>query len=356
MTATGGFDENTRSTPGLLKKLIDQGPADLAARFVDGLSMHILNTQGGKVMAAESEAEQEEIICDSPHVQQLAMYLSDSLAAVRNEMIALITEGYHTGVDRLEAMMSTGNKGRQDRQEVKAAAQLEGSWETLKAHTRYLQLRARDGLDHATAADYVKRYAAYRVLKNTGVPAPSAANPAQFGDLEFPAVLLKDRPLLAKQSTKQNFKMDQADQAARFMSGLRAFVAEIDKQNDDLHRLQGPAQFSLTQMREELRREAGERRQPGQQRGAVAPASAPDLKRRALLMQKINDLYRVSLSVLAYAEVYKLKGDSFVPGLLKMRDGRLKDYGPSLAIQVAALFREMETLKTLQRRLEVHAG
>jgi hypothetical protein len=251
-------------------------------------------------------------------------------------------------------MVSSANKGGQDRQEIKAEAG--ESWETLKAHTQYLELRARQGLDHAAAAQYVKRYAEYRVLKETDIPAPIAADPTRFADLEFPAMLLKDRPLLAKNATKQNFKMEQSALAARFSEGLRDFVAEIDKQNDDLHRMQGPAQFSLNQMREELRREATERRQPGQQRGARAPASQPDLKRRALLMQKIGSLYRVSLSVLAYAEIYKLKGEAFVPGLLKLKDGSLKAYGPSLAIQIETLFKQMEAMKALHRRLEVHAG
>ena len=352
VTATGGFDENTRSNPGLLKKLLDHGPADLGARFVDGLSMHMLNTQGAKVMGAETEAEQEEIMRDSPRVQQLALYLSNSLAAVRNEMIALIADGYNTGVERLVTMMSAANKDSQERQAIKAEAG--DSWETLKAHTRYLEMRARNGLDHAAAADYVKRYAEYRVLKGTGIPEPLAANPARFADLEFPAILLKDRPLLARQATKQNYKQDQATQAAHFMEGLRAFVVEIDKQNDDLGRLHGPAQLSLNQMREELRRDAAERRQPGQQRGAMAHPI--DLKRQALLTQKIGSLYRLSLSVLAYAEVYKLKGEAFLPGLLKLKDGSLKAYGPSLSIQVETLFRQMEALKALHRRLEVHAA
>jgi len=85
-------------------------------------------------------------------------------------------------------------------------------------------------------------------------------------------------------------------------------------------------------------------------------ANPVDLKRQALLTQKINNLYRLSLSVLAYAELYKLKGQSFVPSLLKLKDGSLKAYGPSLAIQVETLFREMEAMKALHRRLEVHAG
>src|SRR5579859_5115499 len=314
VTTRGGFDENSRANPGLLKKLMDHGPAELGARFVDGLSMHMMNTQSSKVMNAESEAEQNEVMKDSPRVQQLAMYLSGSLAAVRNEMIALITEGYNTGVERLVTLMSSANKGGQDREEIKAEAQLEGSWETLKAHTRYLELRARQGLDHATAADFVKRYAAYRALKNTDIPAPIAADPTRFADMEFPAILLKDRPLLARNATKQNYKQDQAIQGARFNSDLRVFMAEIDKQNDDLHRLQGPAQFSLSQMREEIRRELGGQRQGAQQPGPAMDSYA--VKRKALLMQKINSLYRVSLSVLAYAEVYKLKGESFLPGLL----------------------------------------
>ena len=352
VTTSGGFDENSRANPGLLKKLLDHGPADLGARFVDGLSMHILNTQSSKVMNAATEAEQEDIMQDSPRVQQLAHYLSDSLAAVRNEMIALITEGYNTGVEHLLTMMSSENKAGQDRQAVKAEAG--ASWETLKAHTRYLELRARGGLDHATAADYVKRYAEYRVLKGIEIPDLVAQNPARFADLEFPAMLLKDRPLLAKNATKQNHKMEQAAQAAQFSTGLREFTVEIDRQNDDLSRLLGPARISLNQMREELRRDAAERRQPGQQRGALA--NSVDLKRQALLTQKINSLYRVSLSVLAYAEVYKLKGESFVPGLLKLKDGSLKAFGPSLAIQLETLFRQMESLKALHRRLEVHAG
>src|SRR5579859_802768 len=314
VTTRGGFDENSRANPGLLKKLMDHGPAELGARFVDGLSMHMMNTQSSKVMNAESEAEQNEVMKDSPRVQQLAMYLSGSLAAVRNEMIALITEGYNTGVERLVTLMSSANKGGQDREEIKAEAQLEGSWETLKAHTRYLELRARQGLDHATAADFVKRYAAYRALKNTDIPAPIAVDPTRFADMEFPAILLKDRPLLARNATKQNYKQDQAIQGARFNSDLRVFMAEIDKQNDDLHRLQGPAQFSLSQMREEIRRELGGQRQGAQQPGPAMDSYA--VKRKALLMQKINSLYRVSLSVLAYAEVYKLKGESFLPGLL----------------------------------------
>jgi hypothetical protein len=286
-------------------------------------------------------------------VQQLALYLSNSLAAVRNEMIALITDGYNTGVERLVTMMSAANKGSQERQALKAEAG--DSWETFKAHTRYLELRARNGLDHAAAADYVKRYAEYRVLKGTGIPAPLAANPARFADLEFPAMLLKDRPLLARQATKQNYKQEQSAQAAHFMEGLRAFVVEIDKQNDDLGRLHGPAQISLNQMREELRRDdAAERRQPGQQRGAMA--HPVDLKRQALLSQKISSLYHLSLSVLAYAEVYKLKGEAFLPGLLKLKDGSLKAYGPSLSIQVETLFRQMEALKAIHRRLEVHAA
>ena len=356
VTETGGFDQSTRATPGLLKKLMDRGPADLAGRFVDGLSMHMNAAQSSKVMNAASEGEMNEVMQDSPRVQQLAMYLSDSLVAVRNEMIALITEGYHTGVERLVTMMNPANKAGQDRQQVKAEAETEDSWETLKAHTKYLELRARQGLDHATAAEYVRRYAEYRVLKSTDIPAPTATDPTRFADLQFPAVLLKDRPLLATAATKQNFKQSQSAQALQFYEGLRVFGAELDKQNDDLHRLESPAQFSLNLLREELRREAGERRQPGQQRGAVAPADAQDLKRKALIMRKINDLYRVSLSVLAYSEIYKLKGESFVPGLLKMKDGSLKAYGPSLAIQVETLFKQMEMLKALHRRLEVHAG
>jgi len=354
VTTGGGFDENTRSNPGLLKKLMDHGPADLGARFVDGLSMHMMNTQSARVMGAETEAEQNEVMQDSPRVQQLAMYLSDSLAAVRNEMIALITEGYNTGVERLVTLMSAANKGGPDRQEIKMEAEDQGSWETLKAHTRYLELRARQGLDHASAADYVKRYAEYRVLKNTNVPAPIAADPTRFADMEFPAILLKDRPLLARNATKQTFKQDQAEQGARFAARLREFVIEIDKQNDDLHRLQGPAQFSLNQMREEIRREMLERRQGG--RGNPPALDTTALKRKALLMQKISDLYRVSLSILAYAEIYKLKGEAFVPGLLKMKDGSLREYGPSLSVQVETLFKQMELIKTLHRRLEVHAG
>jgi hypothetical protein len=303
-------------------------------------------------MGADTLEEQEDIMRDSPRVQQLSLYLSDSLAAVRNEMIALITEGYNTGVERLVTMMSAENKAGQDRQAVKAEAG--ESWETFKAHTRYLELRARNGLDHTAAADYVRRYAEYRVLKGTGIPEPVAADPARFAELEFPDMLLKNRPLLARNATKQNYKLEQAAQAARFSEGLRAFVVEIDKQNDDLGRLQGPAQISLNQMREELRRAADERRQPGQQRGAMA--NQVDLKRQALLTQKINSLYRLSLSVLAYAELYKLKGQSFVPGLLKLKDGSLKAYGPTLAIQVETLFKHMEAMKALHRRLEVHAG
>src|SRR5579859_237397 len=350
---SGGFDENSRATPGLLKKLMDRGPQDLAERFVDGLSAHIMNTQSGKVMGAETLEEQEEIMQDSPRVQQLSMYLADQLSVVRGEMIALITDGFHTGVERLVTMMSAQNKGGADRQAVKAEAQMEDSWETLKAHTKYLELRAVRGLDHATAADYVKRYAEYRVLKSTDVPAPTAANPTQFADLNFPAILLKDRPLLARNATKQEFKGQKSAEGARFYQGLRVFVAEIDKQNDDLHRLQSPAQFSLNLMRDELRREALQRRQP---QGAPAPADPQALKRKTLLLQKINDLYRLSLSVLAYAEIYKLKGESYVPGLLKLKDGSLKEYGPSLAIQLDTLFKQMEAMKTLHRRLEVHAG
>jgi hypothetical protein len=355
VTHAGGFDENSRSNPGLLKKLMDRGPADLGARFVDGLSMHMMNTQSAKVMGAGTEGEQMEIMKDSPRVQQLAMYLSDSLAAVRNEMIALICEGYHTGIERLVAMMSVENKEGEDRQAIKAEAQASGSWETLKAHTRYLEMRAREGLDHATAAEFVKRYAEYRALRNTDVPAPGAADPLRFVDLEFPDILLKDRPLLARNATKQNFKQDQARQAANFMSDLREFVREVDVQNDDLHRLQSPATFALNQMREELRREAIERRQ-GNQRGAAPAMDSTALKRKALLMQKISNLYRVSLSVLAYAEIYKLKGNAFMPGLGKLKDGSLREYGPSLATQLDTLFKEMELMKTLHRRLEVHAG
>ena len=77
VTTGGGFDENSRSNPGLLKKLMDHGPADLGARFVDGLSMHMMNTQSARVMGAESEAEQNEIMQNSPRVQQLALYLSE---------------------------------------------------------------------------------------------------------------------------------------------------------------------------------------------------------------------------------------------------------------------------------------
>src|SRR5258708_1428217 len=131
-------------------------------------------------------------------------------------------------------------------------------------------------------------------------------------------------------------------------------MTEIDKQNDDLHRLQGPAQFSLNQMREEIRRELGGRGQGGQQNGPAMDSYA--VKRKALLMEKITNLYRVSLAVLAYGEVYKLKGQSFVPGLLKLKDGSLREFGPSLAVQLDSLFKEMEILKTLHRRLEVHAG
>src|SRR5262249_10982297 len=90
VTATGAFDEKSRSIPGRLKNLLAHGPADLGARFAEGLSMHMRNTKTAKIMGAESEAEQEEIMRDSPRVQQLAQYLADSLAAVRNEMIELI--------------------------------------------------------------------------------------------------------------------------------------------------------------------------------------------------------------------------------------------------------------------------
>ena len=271
-------------------------------------------------------------------------------------MIALISEGYNTGVERLVTLMSAANQEGPDRQAIKAEAADQGSWETLKAHIRYLELRSRQGLDHATAADFVKRYAEYRVLKNTNVPAPIASDPSRFADMEFPDILLKDRPLLARNATKQTFKQDQAAQAgALFFAGMREFVVEIDKQNDDLHRLQGPAQFSLNQMREEIRREMTERRQRGR-RGGPPALDTTALKRKALLMQKITSLYRVSLSVLAYAEIYKLKGEAFLPGLLKLKDGSLREYGPSLSVQVETLFKQMELIKTLHRRLEVHAG
>ncbi len=356
VTQSGGFDENTRPTPGLLKKLMDTGPEDLAARFVDGLSRHMLNAHSSRLMNAATEGEMEEIMQQSPRVQQLSGYLADSLAAVRGEMIALICQGYHTGVERLVSLMSAANKASPARQALKAEARSQGAWETFKAHTQYIELRARHGLDHATAAEYVKRYAQYRVLRGTDLPAPTAANPTLFAGLEFPAVLLKSRPLLAKAATKQNIERQQSAAASRFYQDLRAFVSELDKQNDDLRRLQSPAEFSLNLMREELRREAAERRQPGRGRGAVAPADAQALKRKVLLMQKISGLYRLSLAALACAEVYKLKGQAFVPSLLKLKGGNLRAYGPSLAIQVGNLFKQMESLKVLQRRLEVHAG
>jgi hypothetical protein len=352
VTRSGGFDENTRATPGLLKKLMDQGPRELAIRFVDGLSMHMINSQTARVMNAETLEAQSEIMKDSPKVKQLAMYLGDSLTAVREEMIALITEGYNTGVQRLVTLMAPDNKAGLDRQQIKTRAEEQAAWETLKAHIRYIELRAVGGLDHATAADFIKRYAEYRVLKSGDVPALTAADPAQFADMEFPAILLKSSPLLAKHDTKQTFKANQAAEAGRFYQRLRVFVAELDKQVDDAHRLRSPATFSLGLMRDELRREANERRQPGRGRGANDPQA---LKRQALLMQKISDLYRASLAVLAYGEIYKLKGEAFTPGLLNMKSGSLKEYGPSLTVQLENLFKETEALKTLHRRLEVHA-
>ena len=60
--------------------------------------------------------------------------------------------------------------------------------------------------------------------------------------------------------------------------------------------------------------------------------------------------------MLAFAEVYKLKGEAFVPGLLKLKDGSLREYGPSLSVQIDSLFKQMELIKALHRRLEVHAG
>src|SRR5262249_37346969 len=160
-------------------------------RFVDGLSMHMINSQTAKVMNAETLEAQSEIMKDSPKVQQLAFYLADSLAAVRNEMIALITEGYNTGVQRLVTLMAPATKGGLDRQQITPRAEEREAWDTLKAHIRYIELRAVNGLDHATAAEFIKRYAEYRVLKSTDLPALTAADPTQFADMEFPAVLLK---------------------------------------------------------------------------------------------------------------------------------------------------------------------
>ena len=57
---------------------------------------------------------------------------------------------------------------------------------------------------------------------------------------------------------------------------------------------------------------------------------------------------------LAYAEIYKLKGDAFAPGLQKINGGPLKPYGPRLIIQLETLFKQMQAMKSLYRRLEVH--
>ena len=68
---------------------------------------------------------------------------------VRPEMIGYITKGYHEGVSRLMTLMSAANKGGPDRQAVQAEAETEHSWESLMAHTRYMQLRSAHGMDQA---------------------------------------------------------------------------------------------------------------------------------------------------------------------------------------------------------------
>ena len=341
------------ASPEMLKKLFERGPRDLAARFVDALSMNMIDAQS-LALQAPSEDEQTDLMQDSPRAQKLAAYLAGNLMAVRPEMIGYITKGYNDGVRRLMTLLGGGNQTGPEREAAQAAEETEHSWESLKAHTRYMQLRSAHGMDHLTAAEYVKPYAQYRLLRATNIPTPTAADPTRFADLQFPAILLKGQPLSARAETKPNLNQDENRAAAKFYSDIKVFTTDLDKQMSDLNRIESPAEFSLSLMQAEIQADQANQGQPGPQRGAVAPGGVQDFKRRSLLMKQVSDLYKTSLSILAYGEVYKVKGQSFVPSLLKLKNGALREYGPKLSVEMGTLSKQMETIKRLHRRLEAH--
>lgn len=79
--------------------------------------------------------------------------------------MAHIRDGYGAGLTALAQLFSRANKASPQRQALKAQGQTPGvSWETLKAHVKYMGARAA-GAAHQPVADVMASYAEYRLWK-----------------------------------------------------------------------------------------------------------------------------------------------------------------------------------------------